>query len=176
MIRKTYRMSRGESHHSARLTATEALTIFLSPDKVEALASIYSVSVTTIQDIKRGKTWVWLTADIPAIKHLRRTPMRQAFTRWLAGEHTPEVFEEMCRAHDITYVYSDDHSVWSKGRDESTIISQAATSIPHAIAVSIWNRVVRLKITDPRHIESFLWSESLQPNTNDPGSTSGKTG
>lgn len=71
---------------------------------------------------------------------------------------TPERFEEMCRAHDLTYTYSDDHRVWKEGDMEYTLIGRAADVLGRAIAAPIWNKVVREKVSSPNN-EQFLWEQ-----------------
>jgi hypothetical protein len=41
-----------------------------------------------------------------------------------------EEFIEMLKAHDWYYMYSDDHSVYCKGRDEITAIFEAMKENP----------------------------------------------
>ena len=38
---------------------------------------------------------------------------------------TLEDFEQLLRTHDWTYNYSDDHSVWTKGREQANKIANA---------------------------------------------------
>ena len=35
-----------------------------------------------------------------------------------------EVFEQKCKSHDWFYEYSDDHSVWQRGKDERYVINE----------------------------------------------------
>ena len=67
-----------------------------------------------------------------------------------------ELFEELCKAHDITYSYSDDHSAWQKGHDEYAKIMELSEDIPQYIAMTIWNRCVFEKLSED-FIEEFLW-------------------
>ena len=56
------RLSRGEAHHSARLTAEKVLEIRRrAPAEGKAgLAREFSVSASTVRDIMRGTSWAWL--------------------------------------------------------------------------------------------------------------------
>ena len=38
---------------------------------------------------------------------------------------TLEEFEQLLKAHDWTYNYSDDHRVWTKGREQANNIAKA---------------------------------------------------
>lgn len=71
---------------------------------------------------------------------------------------TPEVFEEMCRAHDLTHEMSDDYSVWRQGCDEYRIILKASDKLGHAVSAPIWNKIVLTKI-GLHHAKQFLWEE-----------------
>lgn len=71
---------------------------------------------------------------------------------------TPESFEEMCRAHDLTHDYSDDHTIWQNGCDELRIIMKARDRLGSAVATPIWNKVVLTKVSQ-HHAKQFLWEE-----------------
>lgn len=74
-------------------------------------------------------------------------------------ECTAEQFEEMCRAHDLTYHYSDDHGVWQRGDDEYAIIMKVADHLGSTVANPIWNKIVNTKISRT-HAKQFLWGDT----------------
>lgn len=51
---------RGERHSNHKLSEVEVLKIKASTDGTSALARRYNVSTSTICDIRKGRTWVWL--------------------------------------------------------------------------------------------------------------------
>lgn len=65
-------------------------------------------------------------------------------------------FESLCRTHDLTYQYSDDHRVWKQGIEAYEEILQAAQLLPRHEAVRIWNEVVDEKIV-PSVRQIFYW-------------------
>lgn len=65
-------------------------------------------------------------------------------------------FEEMCRRHDLTYVYSDDGGVWRAGEKSLDAIIVAAADLPREVAVRIWNEIVDTKVM-PEYREQFYW-------------------
>lgn len=67
-----------------------------------------------------------------------------------------ETFRKMCRAHDLTYQYSDDHGVWSRGSASETRVRAAAEQLPREDAVRVWNEVVDSKIAEFAR-KSFYW-------------------
>jgi hypothetical protein len=69
---------------------------------------------------------------------------------------TPERFRELCKAHDLTFEYSDDHRAWTKGCEQLKEIEAAAKELPFETAKQIWNETVREKIL-PEHAEEYLW-------------------
>lgn len=71
----------------------------------------------------------------------------------LLSEHE---FEEMCRRHDLTYVYSDDGDVWRAGEKSLDAIIVAAADLPREDAVRIWNEIVDLKV-EPEYCQQFYW-------------------
>lgn len=77
------------------------------------------------------------------------------FKLWRQGEHSIEVFDLMCKKHDLTYALSDCRETWVKGHEEMSDISEAAMLIgPQAKA--IWNRNVLEKL-EPQTAEGFMW-------------------
>lgn len=71
-----------------------------------------------------------------------------------------EEFRALCKAHDLTYSYSDDGRVYNRGRDERKAIEEAAKQLPRSVAVEIWNEVVREKILlGPNGTDIYLWKE-----------------
>jgi tRNA pseudouridine-54 N-methylase len=81
--------------------------------------------------------------------------VKTPFQKWQNGEHTAEIFLEMCKAHDVTFAHSDHFDVWKKGHEELKQISEAAITLGPA-AKEIWNANVREKF-HPDHAEAFLW-------------------
>jgi hypothetical protein len=65
-------------------------------------------------------------------------------------------FNELCRVHDITYSYSDDHQAWQKGRDHHAKIMELSKEIPNNEAVKIWNKYVFEKLSE-HVVEEYLW-------------------
>lgn len=57
---------RGEKHHAAKLTEMQALDILVSTLKGKDLALMYGVSPATISDIKTGRKWGHLQANMRA--------------------------------------------------------------------------------------------------------------
>lgn len=70
--------------------------------------------------------------------------------------NTLEQFETLCRQHDLTYQYSDDGSVYRRGRAEYSAIRSMAAQLPRPDAVRIWNAVVDTKIVEGSR-EQFYW-------------------
>lgn len=67
-----------------------------------------------------------------------------------------QAFYEMCKRHDLTYVYSDDGRVYAKGRQSLEEIEAAAAKLPPGVAAQIWNRVVDEKIL-AEHRTDWYW-------------------
>lgn len=67
-----------------------------------------------------------------------------------------ETFFELCKRHDLTHEYSDDGSVWRRGRDQLTAIREAAKSLPPEVAARIFNSVVDTKMKEG-YREQFYW-------------------
>jgi len=55
-------------------------------------------------------------------------------------------FEEMCRDHDLTFEYSDDKTVYRRGRAEKEAILAYARTMDRKKAVEIWNKCVDEKM------------------------------
>lgn len=73
------------------------------------------------------------------------------------GDEAMEVwFRHLCISHDLTFEYSDDGSVWRRGRDSFGRIKAFSTRLPREVAVRIWNEAVDKKIQTP-HNEEFHW-------------------
>jgi hypothetical protein len=69
-----------------------------------------------------------------------------------------EQFRRLCKAHDLTYSYSDDSRAYNRGHDERRAIEEAAKLLPRSVAVEIWNEVVREKILPgPNGADMYLW-------------------
>lgn len=70
---------------------------------------------------------------------------------------TLEEFEKLCKAHDLTYDFSDDHSVWLRGEKSLSKIREAASKLKREDVVRVWNSVVDTKIIES-HRKQFYWS------------------
>ena len=81
--------------------------------------------------------------------------MKPPFLRYTNGEHTLEVFDAMCKVHDLTHEFSDDFEVWKRGHEELKQISAAAIELGPA-AKAVWNKHVREKLLHP-HAGNYLW-------------------
>lgn len=57
------RTTRGERNMHAKLTNEQALSIFHDRRRYAAIAREYEVSQQTVFDIKRGRSWRWLTSQ-----------------------------------------------------------------------------------------------------------------
>ena len=57
--------NRGVNNVKAKLGEAEVTEIYLSTDKtIRALADHYGVTQSTINHIRAGRTWVWLTSKL----------------------------------------------------------------------------------------------------------------
>ena len=66
-----------------------------------------------------------------------------------------EIFAELVHKHDLTYSYTEDHSVWERGEKERTTIRKMAAALPIEDVKRTWNAEVDRKIS--RFPESFYW-------------------
>ena len=79
------------------------------------------------------------------------------FQRYQASEPITEaLFREMCKAHDLTYSYSDDSRAYRAGRLTYDWIEAAAKNLGRDKAVPIWNSVVDEKLKDGFRAD-FYW-------------------
>jgi len=69
---------------------------------------------------------------------------------------TEDEFRRMCVLHDLTYDFSDDHSVWRRGGESLTKVKTAAAELPRETAVRIWNEVVDTKLRE-EYRQQFYW-------------------
>lgn len=69
---------------------------------------------------------------------------------------TLEDFEQACKAHDLTYDYSDDHSVWLRGCASMARIQAAGKLFPKEDVERIWNAVVDTKLIESVR-KQFYW-------------------
>lgn len=65
-------------------------------------------------------------------------------------------FRELCKAHDISYQYSDDPRVWRAGEQSYERIKAFAKQLPRDRAVAIWNEVCDQKFA-PQYAREFYW-------------------
>lgn len=70
---------------------------------------------------------------------------------------TLDHFRLLVEKHDLTYDFSDDHSVWRRGQHERARIKQLMKAIgDDAACTRIWNETCRQKIQVP-YCEQFTW-------------------
>lgn len=69
---------------------------------------------------------------------------------------TEDEFRQLCLQHDLTYSYSDDHSVWRRGSMSFTLIRDAAKQLGGDKAKPIWNSVVDQKVVE-KFRQGFYW-------------------
>jgi hypothetical protein len=67
-----------------------------------------------------------------------------------------EQFREMCKAHDLTFEYSDDSNAYNRGREQLAAIKEAAEQLPLGVAEQIWNQVISEKIL-PEYVAQYTW-------------------
>ena len=70
-----------------------------------------------------------------------------------AKEHN---FKIACQKHDLTFNYSDDHSVWKRGQAQLDAIREMAKNLGQEKATKIWNEVIDTKMR-PESREQFYW-------------------
>ena len=56
-------VNKGEKNHYHKLTESEVIKIYISSRTYRILALQFNVSKSTIQHIKNGYTWWWLTGE-----------------------------------------------------------------------------------------------------------------
>lgn len=54
--------NRGRANFKSKLTEEEVLAIYHSKEKQITLAKRYNISQATVNHIKKGRTWAWLTS------------------------------------------------------------------------------------------------------------------
>jgi hypothetical protein len=69
---------------------------------------------------------------------------------------TEDEFRELCKKHDLTYEYSDDHHYWTQGNASLAKVQAAAKQLPREVVVRIWNEVVDTKLV-PDARAQFYW-------------------
>lgn len=67
-----------------------------------------------------------------------------------------EEFAELVDKHDLQYVYSDDHSVYTNGQAEYRKIFSLAKQIPENEARAIWNAAVDRKVKESQR-HNYYW-------------------
>lgn len=81
-----------------------------------------------------------------------------------AGREAPtpqEEFLRLCRRHDLTYAYSDDHRYWTRGQQTlKELKAFAKDNLSPEEATTIWNSVVDTKIAEG-HRETFYAKETF---------------
>jgi hypothetical protein len=66
-------------------------------------------------------------------------------------------FTQLVGHHDITFQYSDDHSVWRKGQQERDVITHYANVIGKDVATKIWNDNIDASFSDEAARKQFYW-------------------
>lgn len=85
-------------------------------------------------------------------KHDAQSRVQQEF----AALPVAEQLRILCERHDLTFEYSDDHSVWKRGFESRRQIDALARQLPREAACRIWNEVVDTKVSiDYR--KQFYW-------------------
>lgn len=59
------RSAKGQMNGRSKLTATEVKAIYKSGVAVSVMAERYGIDESTVRGIRTGKTWGWVTKDIP---------------------------------------------------------------------------------------------------------------
>lgn len=77
-------------------------------------------------------------------------------TEFVPQNEQEKEFFEMCKAHDLTFGYSDDGRVYRAGHASYQRIQEAANLLPRERAVAIWNTVVDTKI-QPEFVDQWKW-------------------
>jgi len=67
-----------------------------------------------------------------------------------------DLLKALCEAHDLTYSYSDDGSVFRRGEEQYKAIKIVAARLQREVAVRIWNDAVDAKILAP-HNSMYHW-------------------
>ena len=67
-------------------------------------------------------------------------------------------FYRLCKAHDLTFEFSDDSRAYHKGLAQKSEIIGYVGLLSREFAIAIWNHVVREKIA-PDFVEQYLWRE-----------------
>jgi hypothetical protein len=55
---------KGEEHHAAKLTDEAVIDIFTSPARPSHLAATYGISLSTVGDIRKRRTWRHITGEL----------------------------------------------------------------------------------------------------------------
>lgn len=72
---------------------------------------------------------------------------------------TFEDWSKLVRAHDLTYAYSDDHSVWSNGQAQRDLIMREAVNFPLPDVIRVWNTELVDKFLIPEARAEFYWRD-----------------
>lgn len=67
-----------------------------------------------------------------------------------------EEFSKLCRVHDLTFSFSDDHQVWRRGRSERDALVSFRSTLDERRAVQIFNYHVDTKLIEGAR-EGFHW-------------------
>lgn len=70
-----------------------------------------------------------------------------------------EDWSKLVRAHDLTYAYSDDYSVYRRGQAQFDLIVQEAANFPRADVIRVWNTELVDKFLIPEARNEFYWKE-----------------
>lgn len=67
-----------------------------------------------------------------------------------------EDWSKLVRAHDLTYAYSDDFSVYRRGQAQFDLITSEATAFPPEDVCRVWNEMVAKFLVPDAHA-MFQW-------------------
>ena len=68
-----------------------------------------------------------------------------------------EDFKKAVEAHDLTFMYSDDYSAYTRGNNSLSRIKHMASQLPKEEALKIWNEAVEKKVVESVWDE-FKWT------------------
>lgn len=69
---------------------------------------------------------------------------------------TWERFKYLVDTHDLTYQYTDDHSVWERGHKERSTINDYSRFFPIEDVRTVWNAMVDRKLRPDARVD-FYW-------------------
>jgi hypothetical protein len=72
-----------------------------------------------------------------------------------------EQFTELVNRHDLTFVYSDDYSVWARGEASLKKIRALGAELPEVEAAAIWNSMVDRNLIPSARVQ-YYWKPTLK--------------